>query len=109
LVREAPVKNVLLYQARATAQVVKRFPDGAKKTAGMGLGRLPAENITLYFSDRDSAGRADLDAGLTAQALFFVHRIGFAFLHLKDADGTYIDAFFVAGAFVCINFDTKTH
>jgi hypothetical protein len=64
---------------------------------------------SLDFSDRDGAGRADLNAGLTAEALIFVYRNGFAFLHLKDAGGANVNAFFIAGAFICINFDTKSH
>jgi hypothetical protein len=75
--------------------------------------RRPAEaancSKSLEFSDRDGAGRADLDAGLTAQALIFVHHSRLVTLHFQDADGANVNAFFVAGAFICINFDTKTH
>jgi hypothetical protein len=63
----------------------------------------------LSFGNRDSAGRADFDAALATQALIFVRHTRLVILHLKDAYGTNVDAFFVPGAFVGIHFNPKTH
>jgi hypothetical protein len=63
----------------------------------------------LSFGNRDGAGRADLDAALAAQALIFIRHTRLVILHLKDADGANVNAFFVPGAFIGIHFNSKTH
>jgi hypothetical protein len=84
-----------LYATKKTAQEVGRPSGKSKKILG--------------FSNRDGSGRADLNAALAAQALILIRHTRLVILHLKDAYGTNVDAFFVPGAFVGIHFDTKTH
>jgi hypothetical protein len=63
----------------------------------------------LNFGHRDGSSLTDLDAALTAQALFFVDHDRFFILHFKDAYRTNIDALFVASALVGIHFHTPCH
>jgi hypothetical protein len=71
--------------------------------------RYVSNKIALDFGNYDGSGGAHLDTALTTQAFFFVHRDGLAILHLKDAGGTNIDALFIAGALIRIDFHTPTH
>jgi hypothetical protein len=66
-------------------------------------------NERLGFGDGDGARGANLDAALTAQALFLIDGDRFAFLHFENAYRTNIDAFFIPGALVGVDFDSPGH
>jgi hypothetical protein len=63
----------------------------------------------LVFFDGDSALVADFDAGLTAQAFFFVHSHGLATLKLVHFDRADIHAFAITNTFVDIDGNRITH
>jgi hypothetical protein len=67
------------------------------------------EKSLLDFGYGYRRGRTDFHAALAAQALLFIHRDRFAFLHLKHARGANIDALFVASALVVIDFHLPGH
>jgi hypothetical protein len=64
-------------------------------------------NLSLGY--RDGLRGADLHAGLAAQTFIDIRHVGLIALHLQDACGADIDAFFIAGAFVHINFHFPSH
>jgi len=77
----------------------------AKAGPVMGLPR----KKDLVFFDRDGALVADFDAGLTAQAFFFIHSHGLAtlkFVHFNRAD---IHTFAITNTFVDIDGNRITH
>jgi hypothetical protein len=83
----------------------------AKKNAGLKPGRrfqLKAMRA-LGFGDGDGARGANLDAALTAQALILIDGDRFAVLHLENAHRTNIDAFFIPGALVGVDFHSPGH
>jgi hypothetical protein len=63
----------------------------------------------LHLGYRDGRRGADFHAGLAAQTFIDVRRVGFVAIHLQDARGADIDAFFVPGTLVHINFNLPSH
>jgi hypothetical protein len=63
----------------------------------------------LGFGDGDGGRGANLYAALAAQALILIDGDRFAFLHLENAHRTDIDAFFIPGALVSVNFYSPGH
>jgi hypothetical protein len=63
----------------------------------------------LGLGNRNGARGADLDATLATQAFVLVHRVRFVAFHLKDAHRTDVNAFFIAGTFVFVNFNPPSH
>jgi hypothetical protein len=57
----------------------------------------------------DGSRGTDLDAALTAETFIFINGDCFFVLHLEDASRTNIDAFFVPGALIMINFYPPRH
>jgi len=66
-------------------------------------------NERLGFGDRDRRRGANLYTALAAQALILVDGDRFAFLHLENAHRTNIDAFFIPGALVMVDFYPPGH
>jgi len=66
-------------------------------------------NKCLGFSDGNRARGANLYAALAAQALILIDGDRFAFLHLENAHRTNIDAFFIPGALVMVDFYPPGH
>jgi hypothetical protein len=63
----------------------------------------------LGFGDDDCRRGANLDAALAAQALILIDGDGFAILHLENAGWTNIDALFIPGALVSVDFYSPGH
>jgi hypothetical protein len=66
-------------------------------------------NAFLNLGYRDRPGRANFYTTFAAQAFVFIDDHGFVVLHLKDARGTNVDAFLVAGALIGIHFHPPSH
>jgi hypothetical protein len=65
--------------------------------------------ITSSFGDGNSPRGTGLYATLAPQTLVQIYRDGFITLHLDYAHRTNIDALFIAGALIGIDFDFPTH
>jgi hypothetical protein len=63
----------------------------------------------LGFGDGDRARGADLYAALAPQALIFIDGDRFFILHLENASRTNIDAFFIPGALISVDFHSPGH
>jgi len=66
-------------------------------------------NKCLGFGDGNRARGANLYAALAAQALILIDGDRFAFLHLENAHRTNVDAFFIPGALVMVDFYPPGH
>jgi hypothetical protein len=81
------------------------------KNAGLESGRRCRSRAinALGFSDGNRGRGANLYAALAAQALILIDGDRFAFLHLENAHRTNIDAFFIPGALVSVDFYPPGH
>jgi hypothetical protein len=65
--------------------------------------------ISSCFSNGNRSRRAGLNTTFASQTVIEIYRHSFITLHLDHAYGTDIDALFITGALIGINFDFPTH
>src|SRR5665648_281647 len=80
-----------------------------RRRSGVPGRRLITNRFWLRFRHSDGSRGAHFYAAFAPQALVFVDYHGFLILHFEHARGTYVDALFIAGALIGIDFDSPAH